>query len=1183
MAEEPLKIDFDYGAARRDGATDAQIADYLSTEVGFDIAAARKDGARDKDIILELSTIEDAPVKAFTRGFAESGSLAAGLTTGVVAGSPLGPPGMIAGGLIGLFTADKLNEIFIPESNYINLGPEAAGETFGSFATPLPIPYILANNAKNLGPLMFISDYARKYGSKDLAIKTTPGDKILRSVQQNPVPFGLIETGSGATSAVFGGGSEASDPGNLYQRLGLEILGGVSSASILARFGTPAVDGITNLLGRFGSESRQYQLGTKLVNALESMKEDPTAALQQLKEINEGAELELQRRAREMGVEPGKLSTATLTQNPVFAKIQNALRKNSRVGSKFDDDIQETITASSQIIDALVQMDDPGALALAAQLEANLYDSMLQTRLSQNLAKASETASKAFTGSPEDAAKAGGIIRTLVSDVLKEARDFEKSLYQNVDRTETATANKVVEAFDEIRSQILPESPLPSLITRFVYRVSGRDKQAGGDVFAKDIENATKAIDKEANVQKKLSNTFDEMGQRARVARDEFEGALFEGNISFNRQVQELGKNPMADYAPLIERLAKISEDYREKGEFRVGSGLDSVTRSRVASLAETKIKQLQSLQRQSELRADVMFLQRDQSAAVATAGDEALPEVSVGDLINFRSEMLLFAREAQAAGNFRNANFYGRMAEGSLEDLGLKATGDDGQTFSKNQQALLRAHGFSRSLNDVFTRAFAGNVVGKNKTAAPKVPPELLADAVMGGSVNATNLRLTQLQDAAKFMAINAGEDFADTSAARLDTVLGATDTMLRDAVSKFYNPETGRVNIDGLNAWTRQNAQALDSFPALKEDLSQASTAYKLLSDITKENSLFKKGLNEQLALGEFLGNFETPGQAIGKLIGEPGTRPSNPSANLNAAMKASRNAGESTFNGLRSSLMDHAYTFAGGTEKFSPTKFREYFIKPMARGQKSVLAIMRDQGMLSDAGAARFNTLLKEISFIENNLLKGAGEEIASDVPAALAELTVRVIGARGGTTIAQRLGMGQSIQVPGYFAQEARNRFIAMPKSYFNDLLVEAAENPKLMELLVRKGVEGQSATAQVRFNNQLNGFLINAGFLPTREEISEYGTQLPFANVIPTATAAELPDAATIESYLQQSNNPPGPVTNTVPVAPPTAPSNNIVPPTGSSRANYSALFPSDVVSPLINQQQQGIGSLFGPR
>ena len=131
-----------------------------------------------------------------------------------------------------------------------------------------------------------------------------------------------------------------------------------------------------------------------------------------------------------MGVEPGKLSTATLTQNPVFAKIQNALRKNSRVGSKFDDDIQETITASSQIIDALVQMDDPGALALAAQLEANLYDSMLQTRLSQNLAKAAETASKAFTGSPEDAAKAGGIIKTLVSDVLKEARDFEKSLYQ---------------------------------------------------------------------------------------------------------------------------------------------------------------------------------------------------------------------------------------------------------------------------------------------------------------------------------------------------------------------------------------------------------------------------------------------------------------------------------------------------------------------------------------------------------------------------------------------------------------------------------------------------------------------------------------------------------------------------------------------------------------------------------
>jgi hypothetical protein len=449
----------------------------------------------------------------------------------------------------------------------------------------------------------------------------------------------------------------------------------------------------------------------------------------------------------------------------------------------------------------------------------------------------------------------------------------------------------------------------------------------------------------------------------------------------------------MSDYTPLIEELAKIAEDYREKGEFRVGSQLDAVTRSRVASLAETKIKQLQSLQRQSELRADIMFLERDQSAAAATAGDEALPEVSVGDLINFRSEMLLFAREAQAAGNFRNANFFGRMAEGALEDLGLKAGTEEGQTLTRNQQALLRAHGFSRSLNDVFTRAFAGNVVGKNKTAAPKIPPELLADAVMGGSVNATNLRLTQLQDAAKFMAVNAGEDFAETSAARLDTVLGATETMLRQAVSRFYNPETGRVNIDGLNAWTRENSQALDSFTGLKEDLNQASTAYKLLSDATKEDSLFRKGLSDQLSLAAFLGNFETPGQAIGKLIGEPGTRPSNPSANLNAAMKGAKNAGESTFDGLRSAIMDHAFTYAGGTEgQLSPTKFKDYFTQPMARGQKSVLAIMRDQGMLSDAGAARFNTLLREMSFIENNLLKGTGEEIASDVPAALADLTV-----------------------------------------------------------------------------------------------------------------------------------------------------------------------------------------------
>jgi hypothetical protein len=49
-------------------------------------------------------------------------------------------------------------------------------------------------------------------------------------------------------------------------------------------------------------------------------------------------------------------------------------------------------------------------------------------------------------------------------------------------------------------------------------------------------------------------------------------------------------------------------------------------------------------------------------------------------DIVNFRSEMLSMARDAAATGNYRDANFYGRMAEGALDDIGAAGRGSAGR-----------------------------------------------------------------------------------------------------------------------------------------------------------------------------------------------------------------------------------------------------------------------------------------------------------------------------------------------------------------------------------------------------------------------------------------------------------------------------------------------------------------------
>jgi hypothetical protein len=70
---------------------------------------------------------------------------------------------------------------------------------------------------------------------------------------------------------------------------------------------------------------------------------------------------------------------------------------------------------------------------------------------------------------------------------------------------------------------------------------------------------------------------------------------------------------------------------------------------------------------------------------------------MDVGEMVNYRSNLLALAREAAGKGEMGDARFYGVLAEGILKDLEtLKAPAFD------------QARSFSKALNDVFTRTFA-------------------------------------------------------------------------------------------------------------------------------------------------------------------------------------------------------------------------------------------------------------------------------------------------------------------------------------------------------------------------------------------------------------------------------------------------------------------------------------------
>ena len=1122
----PLKIDYDIEAATVAGLSPTQIAQYLSDETNYDYAGARAAGITDDQIIAELSTARrPTAAGAFgegtTRGMVVGAPTVAGGGTGAMLGlqagtavapflgpfAPAGPAiGFIGGGILGTLAgafAGAGVESRLEDVGFLPTGPMTpdrrsimeSGRTFGSGVVALPLPHLAVRNMP-LGAVNFLTRQAPQTsaapqsfaeaggnimrrlgrGARDavqgapvrdaagniLQPRVTPLDRILGTAARSPVSFAVAETSALGSAAVAGGLAEEIDPGNVYLRMSAEITAGMANPVALStRAMRAAGKTIGKILDRYSEGGRQRAIGQKLFTLLEDAGEDPQAVIRALM-----ADDEIDVIAREAGVDLGTRTPGVKTGSATLTSLQRTIAQNNeRVGPTVARAAEQNLEGLAKLVDLMVEMGDPSVLAAAGQLRNDYYQAALQQRLDQASAQAAETAGRLLSDDPLAGQRAGQVVEDLVSQSLRDARDQEKALYARVDLRQPASVDNIASEFATIRRGLLPESPFPSMISRFVSR----------------------------------------------------------------------------------------------------------------------------------------------------TTADDA--EVNLRDLTNFRSEMLSMARDARSTGNFRDANFFGRMAEAALEDIGLRADATPGgidpnipMMRSPNERALANAYSFSKALNDVFTRSFAGDAIATRRSGADRIPPELLAGRIFGTGGDATSLRVSQLADAVQFMQRNAGEAFAETATARLGTLRAAESDILRLAAERTVNPETGRVNPVALARFARNNAATLEQFPQLRDDLTNALTAEQLLRNVTDVNSVEAKNLANQGALSAVLGNDETPAGAIAIAIGEPGGgRSPDAVKNLQGLVKLVNTSGDiapQARAGLRDAVLDRAIVYSTSPEgNFSFDRFRTFLTEPMSRRQPSVVGVLRDGNILSDAEATRLNAFLREAEKIQDAINTGGPmlDDILVDAPGAVFDLVTRLIGSAVGRTAGQQItGRPGGIVEAGAGVRFTRNVFERMPTTYLRNIVDEAVVNPDFMGLLLTKG-RPQTVLAQRRFNNQLNGFLYNAGIIALPEQ-EEGAVRAPVGDPF-AAQALETPEqigaaTADIQSYLDSVQ--PQPVAP--PVAPSAPPAGNLPPAAApvqapppapvqqgaaaSPRASYAALFPNDAIAPLMQQRemqqremQQGIGSL----
>lgn len=427
--------------------------------------------------------------------------------------------------------------------------------------------------------------------------------------------------------------------------------------------------------------------------------------------------------------------------------------------------------------------------------------------------------------------------------------------------------------------------------------------------------------------------------------------------------------------------------------------------------------------------------------------------------MLLFRSRMLEEATKAAANHDPATARIYGKMAEAALDDLSSVAYGSG------------EAREYSRTLNDVFTRSFAGKALEKTGTGAQRIAPEVLMRRATAGPVEMTDMRLQELD-----RAVRMGKPEA------VNEMLGIQQRILALAANDLADPKTGLVTGIRLNRFLRSNELLLNRFPELRALLGSVEGANSYLETVQASTKQAEKAIEQGAAFAKVAGA-ENPTTAVTKIMNGPA-----PAQQFGQLARVATTSGEPAVQGLRSAVLGNAYERAGGASgQFSFTSYRSALTEPPKPGGASPMDLMRRFGVMDSDSASRLTRLLDEAAKVEGTVRTRPQLAGMLSDDSALLDLVLRVAGSK--VTAASGLAKGPgSLIVASAGSRFARAIFDKIPVGKVQDVLIEASKNPKMMAALLARPA---SAKARMEHLRMLNAWLVGTGLAsvpqPQQEE------------------------------------------------------------------------------------------------
>ena len=563
------------------------------------------------------------------------------------------------------------------------------------------------------------------------------------------------------------------------------------------------------------------------------------------------------------------------------------------------------------------------------------------------------------------------------------------------------------------------------------------------------------------------------------------------------------------------------------------------------------------------------------------------LSPVTSEELVKIRSLVLDKSRSFMSTKERDKARVGYEFAQSLLDDLN---SGTSRKGFKKGYDI---ARAYSKALNDVFTRAFTGKALARDKFGAEITPPELLAEKLLRGGADTIYLRMDQIFNVGKFAKKQKLEGYKEnigTTRSVLESILRnarATDNMFK---KNAEGDPTGEVNEATLSNWMKKNDAILGQFPSLKNDLKDIRKASLLLDEDTK---LFEKRLKEEKnqkllfrlmnpRTDEILDipiGAESPTQAISYALRNTSEN-TTPLGNLNKIkqiiMKGPEEYKPGALDGFKSSLLEWAYTGGGmGSGTADPvTIYRSLFVDTRGKpGEKvSISEWMVGNDLASEAEMNNLQELLKTMVKFQGAQASGTLDQIidqAGPVMDFFLAITGSAVGTRSQALFTGGGGPG-ALVAAGKGAETMRRIFDQMPAALQTDLMSEVMRNPKLLATLLKKG---RTESEKIRINGNLINQLTEMGFIkpfivnpvlretiPTIREKEEEKLTLPE----PIEPVEQKAPVQTPYGTINLSQvTPPAPIPTTQQAQP------QMGSPDPNLRTKYASLFPDDPISGML--------------